>query len=80
MDSFEDEGGEHVTSYDFTEEEKEHIRRLQALRETGCCNMFTEVNDGLHTVFGNEQANETYKWIKNNMEFYLSGKWKDLDV
>lgn len=72
--------GDHITTYDLDEYDKECIRRLQALRESGTANMATELTEGLLAIFDEEEAKETYRWVQNNSKFYYSGCWVNLDV
>lgn len=74
------ESGEHITTYDLHQHDKECIRRLQILRESGAVNMATELNQGLLTVFNEQEAKETYRWVQHNSKFYYSGNWVSLDV
>lgn len=63
-----------------TEEDRKHIRRLQALRESGIVNMYTEVKQGLYEVHGEQDGEETWQWILDNYEYYKSGDWVDVDT
>lgn len=65
-----------MTDRDLTEDDREHISRLRALRESGTHNMFMELKDGLVAHFGDE-GHATYEWVTDNWEFYQSGDWVD---
>lgn len=73
-------GGEYVGVFECTEEDKKHIKRLRSVRKTGMVNMFTDVRRGLVEVFGQEEGGETYQWIQDNFDYYLSGNWVDQDL
>lgn len=77
---FIEENVEYIAPYDLNEHDCECIRRLQALRDSGAVNMFTDVRRGLVEVFSEEVAQETWIWIQSNSGFYLSGNWTDMDV
>jgi|AntDeeMetageno51_2_1112566.scaffolds.fasta_scaffold00873_10 hypothetical protein len=60
-------------------DDADHIRRLQALRESGLVNMATELRYGLREVFP-EHAEQTYDWAVNKYpEYYFGGDWVDVD-
>lgn len=59
-----------------TDEDREHIRRLRATRDSGAFNMFTELRHGLRELF-DEDGEETYQWVTDNWEFYQSGEWTE---
>lgn len=65
---------------ELTDSDKKHIARLQALRDTGAVNMFTDVRRGLVELYGEDDAQATYEWITDNFEYYRSGEWTDVDV
>ena len=69
-----------VIGYSVSKEDKKHIARLQALRETGAFNMATELRYGLNQIWP-EDGHETYKWaMRENPEYYSSGNWVDVDI
>ena len=59
------------------DEDEKHIQRLRALRRSGIVNMFTDVRIGLHAMLTEEKAEETFAWIQENFEYYLSGEWTE---
>lgn len=65
---------------DLTEEDLEHIERLQALRSSGMVNMFTELKQGLDAVLEPEQAEETYDWVTDNFDYYMNGEWVEVEL
>lgn len=70
---------EYVGPFNMDEEDKNHISRLKALRETGSVNMFTDLRRGLVEVWP-EDGEETYQWVQDNWDYYLSGNWTDQDL
>lgn len=74
-----DEDTEYVGVFECSEEDKKHIRRLQALRESGAVNMVTELRRGLEEVWP-EDHTTTYNWVKDNWKYYMSGNWVDEDL
>lgn len=79
MNDFKSNQFVYISLFNISEEDAKHIRRLQALRETGSVNMFTDVRRGLEEVFGKD-GEETYQWITDNWEYYMSGQWVDASV
>lgn len=55
----------------------EHIRRLRAVRDTGNYNMFSDPREGLIAMYGEESGEETYDWVIEHFNYYLSGDWID---
>lgn len=64
---------------ELSEEDEKHVSRLRALRQSGTVNMATELRHGLTEVFGTEDGLETYEWVQENQEYYLSGEWTRQD-
>ena len=65
---------------DLSDEDLEHIERLQTVRETGAFNMFTDVKDGLEELYSEQEAHETFEWVKDNFEYFRSGAWVGVDT
>lgn len=56
---------------------EKHIQRLRALRQSGIVNMFTDVKQGLEVMLDEDEAEETFEWITENWEYYMSGEWTE---
>lgn len=79
--NFNDDDGveEVVCPWNLDGDDAKHIRRLQALRESGLVNMATELRSGLVQVWP-EEGIETYRWAtKKYPEYYFSGDWTEVD-
>jgi len=68
-----------MSDYTPTEDDAQHIERLQILRESGTHNMVTELLGGLRAHFG-EQGRETYDWTVEHWTYFESSEWVDIDV
>lgn len=68
-----------MTDYTPTEDDAQHIERLQILRESGTHNMVTELRGGLVSHFG-EPGRETYDWTIEHWTYFESSEWVDVDV
>lgn len=69
-----------MSQKELSDDDLKHIERLQSLRDSGIVNMYTEVQSGLHQVFGDDDGEETYQWILDNFEYYKSGDWTEVET
>ena len=56
---------------------EKHVERLRRVRQSGDVNMFTDLKNGLQMHYNPAKADETFEWVVENWEFYISGEWVD---